>query len=107
VFLMTDDPFVAWSNNPSNFHTTWHGFRASDLRLDYQLYGAGTYYLIISNAFSAVTSKTVEIQALCKSSALRSCVTFTLGGNPTKPPNSSRIISVARDAAAVGTITAS
>lgn len=66
VFLFTDDQFVAWDKRSSSPHTTWETFRSADVTLDYQLYGAGTYYLVISNAFSTITRKTVQIDAQLK-----------------------------------------
>ncbi len=64
VFLFTDDQYADWRANPSvEPHTTWQEFRGSSTALEYQLYGSGTYYLVVSNHFSGMTQKTVQIKA--------------------------------------------
>jgi hypothetical protein len=61
VAVLTDADFVNWKNN----HTTHPLFNSgqvtvADLSVD--LPGSGTYYLVFSNGFSAMTPKTVSGQ---------------------------------------------
>jgi hypothetical protein len=62
VYFFTDDQFV-------EFMQSTNGGSASDVspkrdvQLDYQVYGAGTYYLVVSNRFSVVTTKVAQVKA--------------------------------------------
>jgi hypothetical protein len=61
VYFLTDDQFVAFMKSPMAQSTP--DDRAIDIPLDYQFYGSGTYYLVVSNAFSMVTNKVAQIKA--------------------------------------------
>lgn len=63
VMLFTDDQYADWRANSSEPHTTWPIEKAQTINLDFQLYGRGTYYLVISNGFSVVTDKVVQLHA--------------------------------------------
>lgn len=66
VFLLTDDEYLLWSANPAAIpHSSWETVRGSETTLGYQLPGAGTYHLVISNVMSPA-AKTVKITAQVK-----------------------------------------
>jgi hypothetical protein len=67
LLLLTDDQFVFWRANPAAIpHSNWEPQRGSDLALNYELSGAGNYYLIVSNALSASTHRVVQAKAQVK-----------------------------------------
>jgi hypothetical protein len=67
VLLLTDDQFVFWRANPAALpHSNWEPQRGSDLALNYELSGAGNYYLIISNALSGAAHRLVQAKAQVK-----------------------------------------
>lgn len=62
VYLFTDDQYVSWRANPVREpETTWETFRGSSTSLDYQLYGSGTYYFVVSNP-ATYTDKLAQIK---------------------------------------------
>ena len=64
LFLLTDDQFLFWRANPAAIpHSNWEPKRGSENVLDYQLEGAGRYYLIISNSLSSSAHKVVQVKA--------------------------------------------
>ena len=66
VFLLTDDEYLFWHANPAAIpHSSWDTTRGSETTLGYQLPGAGTYHLVISNVMSPA-SKTVQVKAQVK-----------------------------------------
>ncbi len=66
TFLLTDDEYIFWHANTAAIpHSSWDTMRGSETTLAYDLPGAGTYHLVISNAMSA-TDKSVQIKALVK-----------------------------------------
>ena len=66
TFLLTDDEYIFWHANPAAIpHSSWDTMRGSETTLRYDLPGAGTYHLVISNAMSP-TDKTVQVKALVK-----------------------------------------
>jgi hypothetical protein len=67
VLLLTDDQFVFWRANPAALpHSNWEPQRGSDLAVNYDLSGAGNYYLIISNALSGAAHRLVQAKAQVK-----------------------------------------
>jgi hypothetical protein len=66
TFLLTDDEYIFWHANPAAIpHSLWDTMRGSETTLSYNLPGAGTYHLVISNGMSP-TDKTVQVKALVK-----------------------------------------
>ena len=66
VFLLTDDEYLFWHANPAAIPlSSWETVRGSETTLRYQLPGAGTYHLVISNVMSPA-SKTVQVKAHVK-----------------------------------------
>jgi hypothetical protein len=66
VFLLTDDEYLFWHANPAAIpHSSWETVRGSETTLHYQLPGAGTYHLVISNVMSPA-SKNVQVKAQVK-----------------------------------------
>ena len=66
TFLLTDDEYVFWNANPAAIpHSSWDTRRGSETTLRYDLPGAGTYHLVISNEMSP-SDKTVQVKALVK-----------------------------------------
>lgn len=66
TFLLTDDEYFFWHANPAAIpHSSWDTIRGSETALAYDLPGAGTYHLIVSNAMSP-TSETVQVKAQVK-----------------------------------------
>ena len=66
TFLLTDDEYLFWHANPVAIpHSSWETVRGSETTLRYQLPGAGTYHLVISNVM-APASKTVQVKAQVK-----------------------------------------
>ncbi|HEY8830961.1 MAG TPA: zinc ribbon domain-containing protein [Gemmatimonadaceae bacterium] len=66
TFLLTDDEYIFWHANTAAIpHSSWDTMRGSETTLAYDLPGAGTYHLVISNAMAA-TDKTVQVKALVK-----------------------------------------
>ena len=66
VFLLTDDEYVFWNANPAAMpRSSWEPVRGSENALNYQLPGAGTYHLVVSNVMSP-TPKTVQVKAQVK-----------------------------------------
>jgi len=66
VFLLTDDEYVFWHANPAAIpHSSWETFRGSENSLNYNLPGAGTYHLVVSNGMSP-NSKVVQVKAQVK-----------------------------------------
>lgn len=66
VFLLTDDEYLFWNANPAAMpRSSWEPVRGSENTLDYQLPGAGTYHLVISNVMSP-TPKTMQVKAQVK-----------------------------------------
>jgi hypothetical protein len=66
TFLLTDDEYIFWHANTAAIpHSSWDTMRGSETTLAYDLPGAGTYHLVISNAMSA-TDKTIQVKALVK-----------------------------------------
>jgi hypothetical protein len=66
TFLLTDDEYVFWHANPAAIpHSSWDTMRGSETTLRYDLPGADTYHLVISNEMSP-TAKTVQVKALVK-----------------------------------------
>lgn len=67
VYLLTPEQLVDWRASPARDpHTSWEAFKDSTVTVDYQLYGGGDYYLVVSNGFSVFTSKTVQIKTRVK-----------------------------------------
>jgi hypothetical protein len=59
VVVVTDADFVNWKNN----HTTHPLFKSGQVTvadIDLSISGGGTYYLVFSNLFSAMTPKTIS-----------------------------------------------
>lgn len=66
VFLLTADAYVFWHANPAAIpRSSWPSFRGSETALDYQLHGAGTYHLVVSNVMSP-TPRRVQVRAHVK-----------------------------------------
>lgn len=66
VFLLTDDEYIFWNANPAAMpRSSWEPVRGSENTLNYQLPGAGTYHLVVSNVMSP-TPKTVQVKAQVK-----------------------------------------
>jgi hypothetical protein len=66
VFLLTDDEYIFWNANPAAMpRSSWEPVRGSENTLNYQLPGAGTYHLVISNVMSP-TPKAVQVKAQVK-----------------------------------------
>jgi hypothetical protein len=66
VFLLTDDEYLFWNANPAAMpRSSWEPVRGSENTLNYQLPGAGTYHLVISNVMSP-TPKAVQVKAQVK-----------------------------------------
>ncbi|MEO8908748.1 MAG: zinc ribbon domain-containing protein [Gemmatimonadaceae bacterium] len=66
TFLLTDDEYLFWHANPAAIpHSSWDTIRGSETTLSYELPGAGTYHLVISNEMSP-TNKTVQVRAQVK-----------------------------------------
>jgi hypothetical protein len=66
TFLLTDDEYVFWHANTAAIpHSSWDTMRGSETTLAYDLPGAGTYHLVISNAMSPA-DKSVQIKALVR-----------------------------------------
>jgi hypothetical protein len=66
TFLLTDDEYIFWHANTAAIpHSSWDTMRGSETTLAYDLPGAGTYHLVISNSMSP-TDKTVQLKALVK-----------------------------------------
>jgi hypothetical protein len=66
TFLLTDDEYVFWHANPAAIpHSSWDTIRGSETTLSYDLPGASTYHLVISNEMSP-TNKMVQVKAQVK-----------------------------------------
>jgi len=66
TFLLTDDEYIFWHANTAAIpHSSWDTMRGSETTLAYDLPGAGTYHLVISNEMSP-TDKTVQVKAQVK-----------------------------------------
>lgn len=66
TFLLTDDEYIFWHANTAAIpHSSWDTRRGSETTLAYDLPGAGSYHLVISNAMSP-TDKSVQVKALVK-----------------------------------------
>ena len=66
TFLLTDDEYIFWHANTAAIpHSSWDTRRGSETTLAYDLPGAGTYHLVISNSMSP-TDKSVEVKAQVK-----------------------------------------
>jgi hypothetical protein len=66
TFLLTDDEYFFWHANPAAIpHSSWDTIRGSETQLKYDLPGAGSYHLVISNEMSP-TSKVVLVKAQVK-----------------------------------------
>jgi hypothetical protein len=66
TFLLTDDEYFFWHANPAAIpHSSWDTIRGSEVTLAYDLPGAGTYHLVVSNQMSP-TSETVQVKAQVK-----------------------------------------
>jgi hypothetical protein len=66
VFLLTDDEYIFWNANPAAMpRSSWEPVQGSENTLNYQLPGAGTYHLVISNVMSP-TPKTIQVKAQVK-----------------------------------------
>jgi hypothetical protein len=66
TFLLTDDEYFFWHANPAAIpHSSWDTIRGSETALKYDLPGAGSYHLVISNEMSS-TSKVVLVKAQVK-----------------------------------------
>ncbi|MEO8910584.1 MAG: zinc ribbon domain-containing protein [Gemmatimonadaceae bacterium] len=66
TFLLTDDEYFFWHANPAAIpHSLWDTIRGSETALKYDLPGAGSYHLVISNQMSS-TDKTVLVKAQVK-----------------------------------------
>jgi hypothetical protein len=64
VFLFTRAQFVEWKTQPDKVNALQALPKSASHVLDFQLYGtSGTYYLVVSNAFSTYTAKVVRIKA--------------------------------------------
>jgi hypothetical protein len=67
TFLLTDDEYLFWHANQAAIpHSSWETIRGSETTLHYDLTGAGTYHLVISNEMSpASTTIQVKVQVKC------------------------------------------
>lgn len=66
TFLLTDDEYLFWHANQAAIpHSSWETIRGSEAALTYDLPGAGTYHLVISNEMSAA-AKTIQVKAQVK-----------------------------------------
>jgi hypothetical protein len=67
TFLLTDDEYLFWHANQAAIpHSSWETIRGSETMLHYDLPGAGTYHLVVSNEISpASTSVQVKAQMKC------------------------------------------
>jgi hypothetical protein len=63
VMLFTSDQYVESKANPTQAEAQATLAKSANHQLDFQLYGSGTYYLVVSNDFSALTPKTVQVKA--------------------------------------------
>ncbi|MET0396282.1 MAG: hypothetical protein ABW277_05630 [Longimicrobiaceae bacterium] len=61
VFVLDQDGFVNWSNGTSG-EAIFHGGRSSASSLNVLLPGPGEYHLLVSNRFSVVSDKTVQVE---------------------------------------------
>jgi hypothetical protein len=61
VMVMTEDDYLNWSNrHPAKVE--FQSGRKTAITLDTPVYGAGKHILVVSNAFSALSAKTVQMQ---------------------------------------------
>lgn len=68
TFLLTDDEYLFWHANQAAIpHSSWETIRGSETPLSYDLPGAGTYHLVVSNEMSP-SSTTVQVKAQVKCS---------------------------------------
>jgi hypothetical protein len=66
TFLLTDDEYLFWHANQAAIpHSSWETIRGSETALAYDLPGAGTYHLVISNEMSPA-AKTIQVKAQVK-----------------------------------------
>jgi hypothetical protein len=66
TFLLTDDEYLFWHANQAAIpHSSWETIRGSETPLAYDLPGAGTYHLVISNEMSPA-AKTIQVKAQVK-----------------------------------------
>ncbi len=66
TFLLTDDEYLFWHANQAAIpHSSWETIRGSETALLYDLPGAGTYHLVISNEM-APSAKTIQVKAQVK-----------------------------------------
>jgi hypothetical protein len=66
TFLLTDDEYLFWHANQAAIpHSSWETIRGSETTLVYDLPGAGTYHLVISNEMSPA-AKTIQVKAQVK-----------------------------------------
>lgn len=68
VLLFTDDDYADWVGSQRDDravdpHSTWGSLRVSSVNLDYQLRGGRSFYLVVSNKFSFLTRKVVQVKA--------------------------------------------
>jgi hypothetical protein len=66
TFLLTDDEYLFWHANQAAIpHSSWETIRGSETALHYDLPGAGTYHLVISNEMSP-SSKIIQVKVQVK-----------------------------------------
>jgi hypothetical protein len=63
VYFLTDDQFVEYVQSPTGGSGVANLHPQQDVQLDYQIYGAGVYYLVVSNRFSTMTTKVAQVKA--------------------------------------------
>ena len=61
VMLFTDDQYADWRADVAHRHSSWPIEKAQTINIAHQLYGRGTYYLVVSNDFSLVSEKIVQL----------------------------------------------
>ena len=63
AFIMDDDNFVNFSAGVSGARVNWQSGRVVVAPIAVSLAGPGVYHLVVSNAWSIATDKTVQAQA--------------------------------------------
>jgi hypothetical protein len=63
VFVATEDDFLNWKND-HDARVYYQSGKKTAVTLDVPVSGAGKYVLVVSNAFSLLTSKTVQTKGL-------------------------------------------